>query len=355
MLGVASQPSVPLHAVDAQYILPVHGQQLRALGHSKFNNSSNDKFGAQDQLPHDIRQEIRSIMRTFLQGCRFEDAQSPRDVDLRHDIASEVASWDSGLSPARAAKLVDTSCYFTETAYAHTSPAHRRFITRYTAYFLFADDLGGQHLEALRQFPRRFANGERQLNPVLDRLAEMVKGAHELWTDIGTNSIITGTLEAITANYIEFSLRDMVMKPGALRYADHLRLRSGIDPPFIAFIFMRSWRETAESYVQLLPDMEYWIGAVNDILSFYKEELAHETNNYIHLRAAAEQRSCLTVLRTLVDEVLETTHRLDQLVDDDPELAVLWRGYVQRFLEFSVKASRYRLKDLELTARANEC
>ncbi|KAJ3013106.1 hypothetical protein NUW54_g1682 [Trametes sanguinea] len=165
-------------------------------------------------------------------------------------------------------------------------------------------------------------------------------------TDSGANSIAAGTLEAIAAFYTEFTIQNMIVKPGALRYPDHLRLRSGIDPPYIAFLFMRGWRDTSESYVQLIPDMEYWIGAVNDVLSFYKEELAQETNNYVHLRAAAEQAPSLSILRTLAEEVVETKRRLDRLVEDDAELAALWRGYVQRFLEFSVKAPRYRLLEL---------
>ena len=64
-------------------------------------------------------------------------------------------------------------------------------------------------------------------------------------------------------------------------------------------------------------------------LSFYKEVKEQETTNYVHLRAAAERLPPLVILRKLADEIVETTHRLDRLVDDDVELAALWRGYVQ--------------------------
>ncbi|KAI0333771.1 terpenoid synthase [Cubamyces sp. BRFM 1775] len=313
-------------------------------GISAYVSPKNDTAAVED-----IYQEIQSIMLNFLQGCRYENPTTPPDEELRHRMLLEVQSWEVELSPKHAQCFIETGSHFAETAYRHTSPEHRFYAARYTAYFLYADDLGQHHIEALKQFPRRFMTGEPQLDPILDRLVALVRCAHELWTDVGTDAIIIGTLEAISAFHLEFSTHDMVIKPGAVRYPDYLRLRSGIDPPFIAFVFMRGWRSTAESYLQLIPDMEYWIGAVNDVLSFYKEVKEQETTNYVHLRAAAERLPPLVILRKLADEIVETTHRLDRLVDDDVELAALWRGYVQRFLEFSVKAPRYRLAELGLT------
>lgn len=64
-------------------------------------------------------------------------------------------------------------------------------------------------------------------------------------------------------------------------------------------------------------------------LSFYKEELAHETNNYIQIRAASERTSGIAILRKLAHEVLDTLHRIEQLMADDAELSALWAGYVQ--------------------------
>lgn len=64
-------------------------------------------------------------------------------------------------------------------------------------------------------------------------------------------------------------------------------------------------------------------------LSFYKEELAGETNNYIHLRAAAEQTSTDAVLRRLVEEVTDTARRVVKIAADDEELSRIWDRYMQ--------------------------
>lgn len=64
-------------------------------------------------------------------------------------------------------------------------------------------------------------------------------------------------------------------------------------------------------------------------LSFYKEELAGENNNYVHLRAAAEEIAPVEVLHRLTEEVLDTARRIDRIVCRDEELAELWEGYRQ--------------------------
>lgn len=64
-------------------------------------------------------------------------------------------------------------------------------------------------------------------------------------------------------------------------------------------------------------------------LSFYKEELAGETKNYVNLRAGAEQTSASQVLRQLVVEVLDSGRMMEALTAEDPELAVLWQTYYQ--------------------------
>ena len=64
-------------------------------------------------------------------------------------------------------------------------------------------------------------------------------------------------------------------------------------------------------------------------LSFYKESLAGETDNYVHLRAAAECKSPTDVLRTLAAEVTDTVRRIDAITSVDAELAALWQRFLQ--------------------------
>ncbi|KAI0770509.1 terpenoid synthase [Fomes fomentarius] len=259
-----------------------------------------------------------------------------------------MLSWQSADTEEILAKFAETACDYTETGYGHLSPVHQHFVALYTAIILYIDDIGEQHLDALKQFASRLTCGEKQLCPALDALVHLLRQAHELWTDVGADAIIAGTLDTVTAMYIENTTRDMEIKPKATLYPYYLRTRSGICPPYIHFIFMKHWRPTTESYLQMLPYMERWVVGAN--LSFYKEELAGETKNYIHMCAAAEQVTPADALRALANEVLNHTHTIKTLAGEDIELASLWEQYVQRVLEFHINARRYRLSELDLEA-----
>lgn len=63
-------------------------------------------------------------------------------------------------------------------------------------------------------------------------------------------------------------------------------------------------------------------------LSFYKEALAGETHNYVHLRAAAEQKPVMQVLRELVDETVESVRKLAELGAVQPGLAATINDYI---------------------------
>lgn len=63
-------------------------------------------------------------------------------------------------------------------------------------------------------------------------------------------------------------------------------------------------------------------------LSFYKEALAGETNNYVHLRAAAEQKPVIEVLRELVDETVVSIRKIAELGAVQPGLAKVCNDYI---------------------------
>ncbi|TBU54662.1 hypothetical protein BD310DRAFT_935496 [Dichomitus squalens] len=119
-----------------------------------------------------------------------------------------------------------------------------------------------------------------------------------------------------------------------------------ICPPYAHFNFMKNWRSAPDSYLQLLPYLEFYIVAANDSLSFYKEQLAGETKNYIHIRATTDQMTPVDMLRRVADEVLACGERVELLIGDDAQLMGIWRSFEHGVLEFHVKTQRYQLAGL---------
>ena len=175
--------------------------------------------------------------------------------ELYRDVSRKVEDFvhAAGDDPRFVQKFSVTGCDLANTIYGHTSPKHQYYIALYTACILYVDDLGSRHLDALAQFSRRLATGQKQLNPALDVLTDLLRQSYDLWPQVGADAIISGTLEAIAAMYIECTTGDMAITPQATWWPNYFRNRTGICPPYAHFNFMKSWRSTPESYLQLLP------------------------------------------------------------------------------------------------------
>ncbi|KAH9889840.1 terpenoid synthase [Cubamyces lactineus] len=263
-------------------------------------------------------------------------------------MAKWKADLDVNFSPKFLDKAINASSIYVETVYAHAPPEHRQYIALYAACMFYAEDVGEYDPGALMEFTRRFVRGEKQPGEIFECLAGLLRRAYEYWPPFSADSIITGTLDALSANYIECSTKEMQIRPAATRYPIYLRLRAGISAPFTHFLFPNTWKCAPESYLQILPYLDHWTMGAN--LSFYKEELAGEKNNYVHIRASAEQKSTEHVLRDLVDEASDTARRINVVLAEDPELLAFWDKYMQSYLEFHLRTPRYRLAELGFCA-----
>lgn len=88
---------------------------------------------------------------------------------------------------------------------------------------------------------------------------------------------------------------------------------------------------------------------MNDILSFHKEELAHETENYVHLRALVTNRKDpLIVVNDLVEEAITSADGIGATLTGEAKEA--WIRFKVGYITFHVSQERYRLSDLALPA-----
>ncbi|KAI1793269.1 terpenoid synthase [Ganoderma leucocontextum] len=295
----------------------------------------------------DTLDATKVFVRDFLDRLPYTPPDVPANPELRREVADVIVSWNVGVSWEYVEGLTDTSCSIAESAYAHTSYEHQRVVAIYTACLTYADDLGHRNLEALGQFVRRFTRGEAQLHPALDCLTKLLGTLHEFCPRISADAIITSTIDSVTAMYIEVVSQGDVISPFATRYPFYLRLKTGIAPAYVHLNFTKGWGDAIGTYyLQVVPELELVTIGFNDILSFYKETLAGETDNYVHMRAAAEQKPAGAVLRELVEENLESWHKIKQLASAQSGLVDICVGYLMGYVEFHFKARRYRLHEI---------
>ncbi|CDO71707.1 hypothetical protein BN946_scf184915.g51 [Trametes cinnabarina] len=313
--------------------------------------------------------ETKQIIRDFLYCLRYHAPHTPINYRLRKEVMDEILSWNAGVDIGYAEALTDTCCTIAESAYRHTSYDHQLLIAIYTTYCVYVDDLGQRDLDALGNFIKRFVAREDLRDPVLERLVRQFQDMHEYYPRLSVDNIVTKTLEAMIGMYIEFTTKGMVVAPGALMYPAFMRLKTGIGAAYALFNFVKGWRDPSDNfYLQLIPEIEHYTDSIKyasssltiafmiltdstrrsdnsatcesayhsisscpDIsssLSFYKEILAGETDNYINLRASAEQKDPVVVLRELAEETLDTIRRVQDLTSSDPQMTEILHSYI---------------------------
>ncbi|KAH9846106.1 terpenoid synthase [Lenzites betulinus] len=345
---MTSTANVPRYAATDDCGLIVHGSGHPGLGGYPVHISSlrDVRRASKKQL---VVANIKQAIHSFLDRAHYHDPKTAPNADLRGAVAAEIMSLNAELSTHFIAGMVDTSCTLTETAFAHLPYEHQLFVSLRTAYVAYVDDLGQRDLEALRLFGQRIATRKSHAEPVLERVALQFEDVYTLFPRLGADSINASTLAWIVGCYIEFTTKGMAVVPGALRYPSYVRNMSGISLCYSFFNFAKGWRVLDDnSYLQIIPELVFCTDHINDILSFYKEWLDGETNNYICSRAVAEGRDELAVLNDVCEEVLDTMRRVAEITSSDTSLADICRGYLMGNIEFHFRAKRYRLAELQI-------
>jgi len=86
-------------------------------------------------------------------------------------------------------------------------------------------------------------------------------------------------------------------------------------------------------------------GIINDILSFYKEELAGETVTYVHLlRTARHKENGLEVVQELIDEAVGLSEEIDGVLAG--EAKEMWECWKTGYITYHLCDGRYRLSEL---------
>ncbi|KAI9058177.1 terpenoid synthase [Trametes sanguinea] len=293
--------------------------------------------------------ETKCILRDFLARMRYSSPNTPPNATLRAEVAQNIRSWNAGFTPEVIEAVTDTSCSIAESSYPHTLYRHQLLVALYTAQLVYVDDLGARDLDALGECIRRFAGRKDVEHPALQRIFCQFQEIYQYYPHVSADAIITNTVECLVGMHIEYITKNMAVLPGATRYPWFLRLRSGDGSAYSLFNFVKGWNDPSDLYyLQLLPALEHFTIATNDILSFYKEALGGETETYIHLRASAEGKEPLTVLRDVVDETLRSIREVRQLASAHPKLEAICESYLMGYVEFHIRAKRYRLDELEM-------
>ncbi|KAF9237731.1 isoprenoid synthase domain-containing protein, partial [Melanogaster broomeanus] len=239
------------------------------------------------------------------------------------------------------------------TAGAHLSGTDRAlqiWIAIFTGYAICIDDMPErfpEEMQNIRAFNDRFVRGEKQGNAVLDAFADTLREIPRVFGgSVPANLVTTSILNFVTANVIEWETRDMQILATAKQYPTYQRTLSGIAEAYAFMVFPSDL--PFGQYIQAIPEMTHFIHGLNDILSFYKEELAGETGGQIPMIAARKGISRIEAFEELADNTGELYDRIVSILDSLSRICEAFKQYAVGYVWFHTSLERYRLAEMGL-------
>ncbi|KIJ55725.1 hypothetical protein M422DRAFT_151602, partial [Sphaerobolus stellatus SS14] len=213
-------------------------------------------------------------------------------------------------------------------------------------FIIYVDDQVSTQGHSIQSFQRRCLSGQCQTDPILDALMDVFHRLWDYYDTLSCNGIIRSALTFMTSSCIEKSLETVPLVPNVTRFPWYIREATGLATAYATFGFTKSQGFQAMDFIQALPDMEYWIDLVNDLLSFYKEELQGETRNYVHTRSQNENKSPVKVLLEIKGEVVVSRNTIYAALAHNSDALATWKAFEQGYVHWHLTQDRYKLREL---------
>ncbi|KAI0155205.1 isoprenoid synthase domain-containing protein [Xylariaceae sp. FL1272] len=303
----------------------------------------------------DLVKVVQNIVQPFIRNLDYKPAaKQDYETLLRSSRAKSESMGIPIVEDSNKLKRLSAGVEYAALCYPGHPIEVQTYIAVFTLLVLCLDDHTIEGSHAIEYFHKRFYTGERQVTSVLEGLSQLIREAHHHWTPIAANLITTNIFAFVTATTIE--LKELV-KPEAQVNSGHpwayyKRCSDGLGDCFAAFTFPRALYPDESQWIQAIPDMAKYILLCNDIISFYKEEVVGDTDNYIHTVARYTGKSVVSVLEDVTHETEDAVWRIRQVLTSGGEgqkpYAQAWHAHEQGYVDFHVFGERYKLAELGL-------
>ncbi|PCH40556.1 terpenoid synthase [Wolfiporia cocos MD-104 SS10] len=281
----------------------------------------------------------------LLERLKLDVPTYQRDYKLESRVKDVLRSWgvEKQLQPYLPPALI-----LTTTCYHHITDIETKVhIALFSTLVIALDDPSILSTQAPDEFHRRLCSGAIQRE--LDILGRLTNNLGEMWghyPPFAASSIFTSALQFVNGCLLEqCAQKGAILSSDALPFITYRRNMSGLAEAFAYFIWPKDKFPDVEVYMQAIPDICWYQNHVNDILSFYKEELAGETGNYMSDRAAASGRTTLETLSEVIDETVVIMQRIRNILGEG-EARDAWESFARGWIAFHTSSPRYRLKEL---------
>lgn len=317
----------------------------------------NDSKQPPSTTPNTQEEFNPSIIREFLANISFDLKSHPephRDSALEAAVTSKLSELGFSTQTLQPLTyLVPTCCMYASLAHSSAPMDLKVFIASYMTLAAGIDD---SFLDAsqILSFTLNFAHGKNTHgHPHLDCLMRLLTiEAPRFFGPLAVNFITSSTIDAINGFLLEskFSTGFSTSIPG---FAAWMRHKGGYGEVLTFFIFPD--REFPEDewlgkYIQTLPITRDVICYINDILSFYKEQVLKKESCFIENLAQEKGCGIIAALRETCVTTAELRKRVrERFAVEDEKLSSAFDSYIEGYVKWHFSVKRYRLDDIGLS------
>ncbi|KAH9926490.1 isoprenoid synthase domain-containing protein [Fomitopsis serialis] len=267
-----------------------------------------------------------------------------RSPSLEARVEAATKSWPFA---DRIRPYVASGIIIAETCYSHLTGTDAQVaIALYTALMVTLDDRAIFDELGAQEFPRMLCDGSAHRDQgLLGALTRVLVDLGQLFPPFGVGCIVSSTLRWFTGEMSDDPGKRFFLEAQSKSFADYQRFMTGVAEPYASFIWSKEDFPHETSYIHILPEACVYMIHINDILSFYKEELAGETNNYIHARSRATSKLPRDVLCQLIDEVVAAAERVRDHLGEGP-VRDAWDNFEAGYIHYHIGNPRYRLQEV---------
>ncbi|KAL5338232.1 isoprenoid synthase domain-containing protein [Aspergillus crustosus] len=246
----------------------------------------------------------------------------------------------------------------TAYTYPFASASVQEAIASFAAYAISIDDLTSDFASDLQAYTTNLTLGCPQRHSLLQGFTTHLSEQPRVFGAYGGDMIIKGALEFISSALVEFRDMDTLKLPAeAGDFLIPFRAKTGVAEPFAFFCFPEDTHPEQDSlgkYLAIVPTIMLFLDYVNDILSFYKENMrmklasGSDSASFIKSYARLHGISLREALQRTTVEAVDVVKRLRAVCKQDPAVFGHIEPFIQGYISFHLSFPRYKLSELDI-------
>ena len=299
--------------------------------------------------------DYEDVVNSFLQDISFQPPDMIFDVGLKSRVENRLESY--GISRKFITEIescIATATKISSCSYPYTSPEVLEAIALYATYVISIDDITSNILPDLECYGSQLVLGQSQRHEILRGFTKFLGDQPRVFGAFGGDMIIKGTLEFIASAVIEQNQDSVHLSGDASDYLVFFRAKTGVAEPFAFFCFPEDINPEDRDlpiYVSAVPSIMLFLGYVNDLLSFYKEETKQEDSpGFVQSYAKVYNCTALEALGQLRHETINEVRKIRSILARDAAMADRIDQFVYGYIFYHLCTGRYRLNELNIPA-----